>query len=194
MGEVALTLYDLFPRDPKREEPLFVEIDGHAVPLFLDSFVRRGVRGATAVFADIDTPARANELVGRPLYMRAGQSAGITEDEIYFDDLVGWEAEMREAGETDGAAGAGGDTETVGAAGAVGAVGASTTGNTAKRGVKVGRITAFFESEFNPLLEIAIAGETELIPAVEDFIVEVDESRRRVILSIPEGLLGLNRP
>jgi 16S rRNA processing protein RimM len=57
---------------------------------------------------------------------------------------------------------------------------------------QTGRITGFVASELNPLLEVEVAGAQELIPAADDFIVEVDEARRRVIFSLPEGLLGLN--
>ncbi len=154
-GELTLVLYDPFPRDPDREEPVFVEIDGHAVPLFFERFVRRGVRGATAVFADIDTPGRASELIGHEFYIRVAITDGEdTQDEMYFDDLVGWEAE---------------------------------TG-----GGRRGRITAFFESGLNPLIEIELDGETELIPAREEFVAEVDEQHRRVVFDLPEGLIGLN--
>ncbi len=161
-GGLSLILFDLFPRDPNPEEPVFVDLDGHAVPLFFESFARRGVRGATAVFADIDTPERAEELVGREFSIRigggrnAGGGFGYAEydGEVYFEDLVGWEAEVAED--------------------------------------RTGRITAFFDSELNPLLEVEIDGITELIPAQEDFIVEVDEQRRRVVFDLPEGLLGLN--
>lgn len=150
-----MVLYDPFPHDPDREEPVFVEIDGHVVPLFFEKFMRRGVRGATAVFADIDTSGRAAELVGRELLLRVAKSAdGVPADELYFEDIVGWEAAV---------------------------------GNG-----RVGRITALFDSELNPLLEITIDGETELIPAQEDFIAALDEQRRRVVFDLPDGLLGLN--
>jgi 16S rRNA processing protein RimM len=155
-GELSLILFDLFPRDPNIEEPIFVEIDGHAVPLFIERFVRRGVRGATVVFADIDSSERAAELVGKEFSIRLGRGADAGgDDDLYFEDLIGWEAEV-------------GDGCT-------------------------GRITAFFDSEFNPLLEIEIGGTTELIPAQDDFIAGVDEQRRRVVFDLPEGLLGLNK-
>jgi ribosomal 30S subunit maturation factor RimM len=48
------------------------------------------------------------------------------------------------------------------------------------------------DSDYNPLLEVEVGGVQELIPAVDDFIVEIDEAQRRVIFSLPEGLLGLN--
>ena len=160
-----MILYAPFPLDPNREEPVFVEIDGHLVPLFLERFARRGVRGATAVFADIDTAARASEFVGREFYLKGRNTGGVSGGEEYdgglcFEDLAGWEAEVGE-------------------------------------GLR-GRITAFFDSEYNPLLEIEFDGGrnadggAELIPAQEDFIVEIDELHRRVVFSLPEGLLGLN--
>jgi 16S rRNA processing protein RimM len=162
-GELTLILFESFPRDPNREEPVFVEIDGHAVPLFFDKFARRGVRGATVVFADIDTEARALELVGREFYIRTGGSRASgdgNDDELYFEDMVGWEAEMGEG--------------------------------------LTGRITAFFDSEHNPLLEITIGeernagGESVLIPAQEEFFAAIDEDHRRVTFDLPEGLLELN--
>jgi 16S rRNA processing protein RimM len=157
-GELTLVLYESFPRDPDMEEPVFVVIDGHAVPLFFEKFARRGVRGATAVFADIDTVQRAAEFVGREFSIRppTGRDSAVSSpDELYFEDMVGWEAGV-------------------------------------DRG-RTGRITAFFDNELNPLLEIELDGERELIPAVEDFIAEVDERRRRVTFDLPEGLLGLNK-
>ena len=150
-GEISLILFDLFPRDPNKEEPLFVEIDGHAVPLFLEKFTRRGVRGATVVFADIDSPERAAELVGREFYIREEDA----DKERYIEDVVGWEAWI--------------DT-----------------------GQK-GRITNFFEGEFNSLLEAEIEGETVLIPVADEFIRKIDEEHRIVTFSLPEGLLGLNK-
>jgi ribosomal 30S subunit maturation factor RimM len=150
-GELTLILYDLFPRDPNMEEPLFVEIDGHAVPLFLESFVRRGVKGATAVFADIDTVGRASELIGRTFCIRADESA----DATAYEDVVGWEAWL--------------DT-----------------------GQK-GRITNYFEGEFNSLFEAEIEGEVILIPVVDEFISAIDEEKKRIVFSLPEGLLDLNK-
>ncbi len=175
-GEITLVLYDSFPRDFYTEEPVFVKIDSHTVPLFFKSLTRRGQRGATAVFEDIDTEARAAELVGLDFFIRekGTNDEGREADELYFEDLVGWEAEF--------------ETEEAGGAGGV--KGAKRAGGRQK-----GRITAFFDSEFNPLLEIETVpgGERELIPAQDDFIVEVDEKRRKVVFSLPEGLLGLNK-
>ena len=159
-GGVSLVLFDTFPHDFNMEEPVFVVIDEHTVPLFFDHFARRGRKGATASFADIDTEQRATELVGLSFSIRTRKAddtlvgAGPDDDELYFEELVGWEAE---------------------------------TGDGCK-----GRITAFFEDDFNPLLELELDGATELIPAQDEFIVELDEEGRKVIFELPEGLLGLN--
>jgi len=54
-----------------------------------------------------------------------------------------------------------------------------------------GEITGFIESEFNPLFEVAWNGEAILIPAADDFIVEINEKKKFLTLDIPEGLLEL---
>ncbi len=68
------------------EEPVFVKIEGHRVPLFFSSFRRRGANGAVAVFDDIDTPARAAELVGLEFYVKG-------EEEV-DEDFIGWPADL----------------------------------------------------------------------------------------------------
>ena len=97
-GELSLTLFDTFPDIYPLSEPLFVEIDGLAVPLFFEHFNRRGKNGATVRFADIDTQRRASELIGHELYLSDSPLADPDdeeeedEDEIYLEDLVGYEA------------------------------------------------------------------------------------------------------
>ena len=54
-----------------------------------------------------------------------------------------------------------------------------------------GEIAGFIESEFNPLFEVAWQGAELLIPAADDFIVEIDEKNRTLLLDLPEGLLDL---
>lgn len=90
-GGVALTLYDTFPQefDPAAD-PLFVEIDSLAVPLWCDRFERRGVSGANVDFADFDTSRRAEPLIGRELYMDAGPEE---DDEFCMEDLIGFTVE-----------------------------------------------------------------------------------------------------
>lgn len=227
-GELTLALYDAFSREPNMEDPVFVRLDGHRIPLFFASIKRRGQRGATAVFEDIDTERRASELVGLEFYIPGEDREDVADDELFFEDIVGWTADFIDAAD--------GDRAVV---------------------PKTGRITAFIDSDMNPLFEVeiacpsggagtgicedvdgwggagavactgvhegvdgcvdvvegsnagssagvAVAGTgmrgravgqtaTELIPAAEEFIVAIDERRRKITFSLPEGLLGLNK-
>ena len=91
-GGVSLSLYEQFDDefDPTTE-PLFVEIDSLDVPLWCEKFERRGQRGATVHFADFDTPRRAEELLGKELYIIA--QADEQSDEFYMEDLIGFGVE-----------------------------------------------------------------------------------------------------
>ena len=86
-GGVLLNLYTTFPDDFSTEEPLFVEIDSLAVPLFCDRFERRGKTNALATFADIDSARRAEEFIGRELYLEHEDDEN---DEFYLEDLIGF--------------------------------------------------------------------------------------------------------
>ena len=89
-GGVMITLYGSFPDDFRKEEPLFVEIDKLAVPLFCSEWERRGQSGAVARFDDIDTERRAEEfLVGREIFIEE-EDAECADDEFYMEDLVGF--------------------------------------------------------------------------------------------------------
>lgn len=87
-GGVSITLYPAFPDDFRTTEPLFVEIDELAVPLFCASFERRGQTGAIVRFDDIDTPRRAEELLGRELMIPSDDEQ--EDDEFYMEDLIGF--------------------------------------------------------------------------------------------------------
>ena len=166
-GELTINLYDTFPSDFTTEEPLFVFIDKLAVPLFFDSFERRGQRGAVGAFADFDTPYRAAELIGKELYMGlAEELLGIDaeydaevgdDDELYLEDMVGYKTIFE---------------------GTEGAV--------------EGEIVDFEDSEWNPLFIVEVGGREVMIPAADDFIVEFSVENKWVRLNVPEGLLDLN--
>ncbi len=86
-GGVIISLYETFPDGLNFEEPLFVCLDGLAVPLFMESFERHGRAGALVRFADIDTPERAAELVGKEIFSKAPEGDN-------FEDFEGWQAVM----------------------------------------------------------------------------------------------------
>ena len=93
-GGVSLSLYTTLPEDfDPATDALFVEIDSLPVPLYCDKFERRGVSGANVCFADFDTQRRAEELVGKELYMELCDEEG-DDDEFYMEDLIGFAAEV----------------------------------------------------------------------------------------------------
>lgn len=94
-GGLAISLYTTFPEgfDPQ-EDPLFVEIGSLAVPLYMDSFERRGVSGANVRFADFDNTRRAEELIGKELFVE--ECVEEDDDEFYMEDLIGFRVEAGE--------------------------------------------------------------------------------------------------
>lgn len=55
----------------------------------------------------------------------------------------------------------------------------------------IGEITDVDESTINILLQIDYHGEELLLPAAEELILSVDPENRKLIVSVPEGLLDL---
>lgn len=94
-GGLAISLYTTFPEDfNPQEDPLFVEIGSLAVPLYMDSFERRGVSGANVRFADFDNTRRAEELIGKELFVE--ECVEEDDDEFYMEDLIGFRVEAGE--------------------------------------------------------------------------------------------------
>lgn len=90
-GGLSVTLYTTFPEDfDPSEDNLFVEIDSLPVPLFCESFERRGKTGANVCFADFDTQRRAEELIGKELFFDFGEDDDEDDDEFYMEDLIGF--------------------------------------------------------------------------------------------------------
>lgn len=94
-GGLAISLYTTFPEDfDPQEDPLFVEIGSLAVPLYMDSFERRGVSGANVRFADFNNTRRAEELIGKELFVE--ECVEEDDDEFYMEDLIGFRVEAGE--------------------------------------------------------------------------------------------------
>lgn len=90
-GEVVLRLYDTFPDEVNKKEPIFAIINGLTVPLFLSSFERRGNNKAIAVFDDIDSEYRALELIGAEFVaFEEEESEEDDDDELYLENIVGY--------------------------------------------------------------------------------------------------------
>jgi 16S rRNA processing protein RimM len=97
-GSVMLSLYGGFPEEFNTDMPLMVTIDALDVPIYCESFERRGVSGAVAIFADFDTDYRVRELLGLEFRLEAENDDG---EEFYMEDLIGFSVsgfEMKEGG------------------------------------------------------------------------------------------------
>ena len=65
-----VNLYADFPDNfDWEEQPLFTHVDSLVVPLFCESFSRRGASNATVRFADIDTAKRAELIMGGEVFV-----------------------------------------------------------------------------------------------------------------------------
>lgn len=83
-----LNLYSTLPDEfNPTADPLFVMVDNLAVPLWCERFEPHGASGARVVFADLDTPKRIGEFVGRELFIEESERA---DDEFYMEDLIGF--------------------------------------------------------------------------------------------------------
>lgn len=89
-GEVVLRLYDTFPDEVNKKEPIFAIINGLTVPLFLSSFERRGNNKAIGVFDDIDSEYRALELIGVEFVAFEEEEEDEEDDELYLENIVGY--------------------------------------------------------------------------------------------------------
>ncbi len=92
-GEAVLTLYPTFPEQFDLSTPLFIRVDTLSVPLYLDSFERRGRSGAVVRIADIDNERRLNEFMGFDLLLPEGEQEDL-DDEFFMEDLVGFAVEV----------------------------------------------------------------------------------------------------
>lgn len=54
-----------------------------------------------------------------------------------------------------------------------------------------GEVIDYYDSEANPLFEIAIGDKQHLVPAQEEFIAHIDFDKRAIKFVLPEGLLEL---
>ena len=86
-GEVNVNLYATFPDNFSLEQPLFTYVDSLVVPLFCESFSRRGHSSATIRFADIDTVKRTELIMGNEIFIEEPET---DDDEFTFDDLIGF--------------------------------------------------------------------------------------------------------
>jgi ribosomal 30S subunit maturation factor RimM len=71
-GELLIRLRPEAPDEINLSEPVFLPIDGYAVPFYFKRFEARGNHRALVVFDDMETMELAQELVGKAIEWRTG--------------------------------------------------------------------------------------------------------------------------
>ena len=95
-GEVNVNLYADFPDNfDWEEQPLFAQVDSLVVPLFCETFSRRGASSATVRFADIDTVKRAELVMGSEVFI--DEEEGDDDEYFAFGALIGFTARIGRA-------------------------------------------------------------------------------------------------
>ncbi|MFR9503067.1 MAG: ribosome maturation factor RimM [Rikenellaceae bacterium] len=92
-GQAVINLYSSFPEEFSIDDPIFIKVDSLSVPLYFDSFERRGRSSAVVQFADIDTERRVMEFMGLDLLLPERELEEI-DDEFFMEDLVGFDVEI----------------------------------------------------------------------------------------------------
>lgn len=161
-GELTLRLYDTFPDQVNYEEPMFVYKNGLLVPLFINSFIKKGANKAVVIFNDIDSQYRSLEFIGCDII--AFEDITIIDDnknndqddsELYMEDLIGFNFNDI---------------------------------NNNKKGL----VIDFIDSSLNPLFVVEIDNEEFYIPASDDVIIEINNDNKTITLSLVEGIFEIN--
>ena len=145
---------------------------------------------------DINTERRAAELIGLELYLNGPDAPDEEDDEgdglIYLEDLVGYT--VRLAGENPDTTVSNPPLPSLSSesnpASVPGSELSETGSDEQRSGSAADRIEEFIDGE-NPLFRVRIGNREVLIPAVEEFIADIDQQRQSIEFDLPEGLLEL---
>ncbi|MDR2449461.1 MAG: hypothetical protein LBD52_05830 [Prevotellaceae bacterium] len=74
-GELLIRLRHEAPEEINLSEPVFIAIDGYAVPFYFKQFDARSNHRALVVFDDMETMELAQELVGKAIARKTGNGA-----------------------------------------------------------------------------------------------------------------------
>lgn len=154
--------FNSYAWDDVEADYLIVECDGLFVPFFLEEYRFKNDEEAFLKIKRIDNDTQASELGGCTVYLEKKQ---LPEDYV---------AQQAENGELDIDFYIGYNIQL-------------------SNGTNVGVIDGVDDSTVNELFCIVTpAGDEVLIPASDDYILEVDDNNKTIIMELPEGLLDLN--
>lgn len=157
--EFGSYLEDFMPED--NNEPVFIHFEGIPVPFYIRSARRRSGNAYIVVFTTVSDAKRAEETVGRHLYVGEGLSGGaLLQEGCDYSSLEDFSVL---AGFT----------------------------LTDQNGLAVGLVEDVIEYPANICLEVRRpdGGETVLVPLHDDLILDFSAERRSIKLRIADGLL-----
>ncbi|MDR0737838.1 MAG: hypothetical protein LBF39_02065 [Prevotellaceae bacterium] len=167
-GELLIRLRREAPEEINVEEPVFITIDGYAVPFYFKQFDARGNHRALVVFDDMETMELAQELVGKAIKRKTDgptptrpQRGGDHSPPLLKERGLGGEAVIHyhvvdeKAGE-------------------------------------VGVVAGFIDIPGNPCLQLNDDAQEILIPFREEMMT-INHRKKIITTNLPEGLLDLNR-
>ena len=79
-GELLIRLRSEAPEEINLSEPVFIIIEGYAVPFYFKRFEARGNHRALVIFDDMESMELAQELVGKVIERRMGKGERRTEN------------------------------------------------------------------------------------------------------------------
>ena len=163
-GELLIRLRPEAPEEINLSEPVFIAIDGYAVPFYFKHFEARGNHRALVVFDDMETMELAQELVGKTISRR-------TENEVLLP--------LRRRG-----LGGGRETEN----------GRLLHYNVVdEKAGEIGVVAAFIDIPGNPCLQLQ-HGEQEILIPFRKEMMTIDHKKKTITTTgLPEGLVDLNR-
>ncbi len=185
-GELSLSFTDDV-WDRAEAEYLVLRVDGILVPFFLDEYRFRSDSVALLKFLDIDSADEAQPYVGCDVYFPHSLTPEEDPEDLRWSHFTGFQVFL--AGQTL-------------PYGVIVSVDESTSNvlfyiNTYEAGADADSPAASVtgadaESPAASVTGLRLSSEEVIIPAVEQFIVDVDHQERRLTMELPDGLLDLN--
>ncbi|WP_372473905.1 ribosome maturation factor RimM [Capnocytophaga sp. ARDL2] len=97
-GEVLVYLDTDEPESYTELESMFVEINGHLVPFFVEKSCIHKERFLRVLFEDIASEEDADELIGREVYLPLNMLPKLEGNKFYYHEVVGFKAIDQEKG------------------------------------------------------------------------------------------------
>ena len=156
-GELNM-ITDLDPEYFNEGNPIIVEYDGLYVPYYSTGIRKKGNTSYLVKIDGIDSEEQASEFVNKEIYILKKDAEEWIGEDLYSEDLEGYEIEDSATGES------------------------------------IGLIEKLDDTTENVLFIIKSADEDEIIiPANDDFIVEINDEIKKIRMVLPEGLVDLNK-